>query len=113
MKKMTLFEKQRIGVKIIVSLCHANVLFNSAFTHNMFYKLPQWNQRCHCVFNALPDYYSETLVYLIVLEFFKINLIDVYNIMMCQTETVGVAYVLPLEFSYVNVMINIFIVAVK
>lgn len=65
------------------------------------------------VFNALPDYYSETLVYLIVLEFLKINLIDVYNIMMCQTETVGVAYVLPLEFSYVNVMINIFIVAVK
>lgn len=104
MKKMTLFEKQRIGVKIIVSLCHANVLFNSAFTHNMW---------CHCVFNALPDYYSETLVYLIVLEFLKINLIDVYNIMMCQTETVGVAYVLPLEFSYVNVMINIFIVAVK
>lgn len=49
----------------------------------------------------------------IVLEFLKINLIDVYNIMMCQTETVGVAYVLPLEFSYVNVMINIFIVAVK
>lgn len=106
---MTLFEKQRIGVKIIVSLCHANVLFNSAFTHNML----QWNQRCHRVFNALPDYYSETLVYLIVLEFLKINLIDVYNIMMCQTETVGVAYVLPLEFSYVNVMINIFIVAVK
>lgn len=33
--------------------------------------------------------------------------------MMCQTETVGVAYVLTLEFSYVNVMINIFIVAVK